>query len=359
MSAEWNGTAHQHGQASCDDSDSKAEFTFVEAEIDNDQQALGRLNTALNGILGKQICIYGPWIYDKGHCCHSEIHPAEQIWWGDSSSGGTVYFFNVFCDESKRFWWRDQMDDGTKLKPWGAPPITGTFAIAFEAQVNTPAKEYHMAVQDAYNHVTVADNIQNHNLVYQNNTLVSVVQDTGNPVKISFENVGLVAPDTVRGFVVIEATVGKVIQNPNPIRVLQGVQVQEINLPTDSDPNQVSQNIERAAFTKQGGRLMLMITSSGGTVINTVLDLNGTWQSGGAAGPVISVNGTTLLIDMSAYNRPSAYGSIIDGSNITVTFPDDATYTGTLQAPWTIVWSNGSSWTKPSSVVFSPGRSHA
>jgi hypothetical protein len=49
---------------------------------------------------------------------------------------------------------------------------------------------------------------------------------------------------------------------------------------------------------------------------------------------------------MSAYRRPSASGSIVDASTITVTFPDDKTYTGKLQPPNTILWSNGSTWTK-------------
>ena len=60
---------------------------------------------------------------EEGHCCHPEIHPAEQIWWSDPFGEGRVYFCNLFCDESGRFWWRDQMDDGTKLKPWAEPPI--------------------------------------------------------------------------------------------------------------------------------------------------------------------------------------------------------------------------------------------
>jgi hypothetical protein len=78
----------------------------------------------------------------------------------------------------------------------------------------------------------------------------------------------------------------------------------------------------------------------------TLVDLNGRWASGGRPGPVISTTSTSLTIDMSAYNRPSAHGSIVDDSTITVTFPDDKTYTGKLQVPNTIRWSNGSAWTK-------------
>lgn len=80
--------------------------------------------------------------------------------------------------------------------------------------------------------------------------------------------------------------------------------------------------------------------------INTVIDLNGRWTDGSTRRAVISAAFTSLTIDMSAYNRPYAQGSIVDGSNITVTFPDDATYAGNLQPPNTIRWSNGSAWTK-------------
>jgi hypothetical protein len=80
--------------------------------------------------------------------------------------------------------------------------------------------------------------------------------------------------------------------------------------------------------------------------IKTVIDLNGRWTDGSTRSAVISAAFTSLTIDMSAYHRPAAYGSIVDDFTITVTFPDDATYTGTLQPPNTIRWSNGSAWTK-------------
>jgi hypothetical protein len=276
MNAQWRARqAHltDTGKPSCDDAESLAEFSFVEAEIDTDPNAKSRLDNMFNSSLGRQLCVYGPWIYDKGHCCHPEIHPAEQIWWSDRSVVGSVYFCNLFCDESERFWWRDQMDDGTKLKPWGAPPITGTFAIAFETEINTPAKQFNIAVQDAYNHVTVAENFERHHLVYQNNTLVSVVQDPNNFVKVSFEQVGLVGANTVRGFLVIEATVGRCIQNDNPIRLPQAGQIFTVNLPPNSDPNGVPEQIERFAFRKEGGRLMLQINQ--GPAITTLIDLQG------------------------------------------------------------------------------------
>ena len=82
-----------------------------------------------------------------------------------------------------------------------------------------------------------------------------------------------------------------------------------------------------------------------GTII-TVVDLNGRWTDGSTRSAAISVSFTSLTVDMSAYNRPTAHGSILDSSTITVTFPDDKTYTGKLEPPNTIRWSNGSTWRK-------------
>jgi hypothetical protein len=80
--------------------------------------------------------------------------------------------------------------------------------------------------------------------------------------------------------------------------------------------------------------------------IATVINLNGTWAYGGVPGPVISVNGNSIAVDMSAYHRPTAYGAVTDSSDIMVNFPDDKGYTGKLEPPATLLWSNDSTWTK-------------
>ena len=81
-------------------------------------------------------------------------------------------------------------------------------------------------------------------------------------------------------------------------------------------------------------------------IVNTVFDLNGSWSDGSPWIAVISEGPTSLTVDMSDFDRPTAHGNIINTSTIAVTFPDDQTYTGTLQSPNTIRWSNGSMWTK-------------
>lgn len=80
--------------------------------------------------------------------------------------------------------------------------------------------------------------------------------------------------------------------------------------------------------------------------IATTIDLTGTWASGGVPGPVISVTGNSISVDMSSYKRPLASGYITDSSDIVVNFPDDKAYNAKLQPPNTILWSNNSAWTK-------------
>jgi hypothetical protein len=79
-----------------------------------------------------------------------------------------------------------------------------------------------------------------------------------------------------------------------------------------------------------------------------IFDLNGAWTDGPGRGPgpVISVQGRAITVDMSRFHRPTAHGTIIDETHISVTFPDDRTYTAQLLAPDTIIWSNNSEWTK-------------
>jgi hypothetical protein len=82
-----------------------------------------------------------------------------------------------------------------------------------------------------------------------------------------------------------------------------------------------------------------------------VTNVNGTWTDGSTRSAVIYAGLGSIIIDMSAFNRPAARGRVFGGCFIDVNFPDDATFTGDVlpcftQNPTTIKWSNGSIWTK-------------
>ncbi len=77
-----------------------------------------------------------------------------------------------------------------------------------------------------------------------------------------------------------------------------------------------------------------------------VVDLNGRWTDGSTRSAVIYAGLGSIVIDMSAFNRPDASGQFFDPYFITVNFPADATFTGELLTTNRINWSNGSVWTK-------------
>jgi hypothetical protein len=78
----------------------------------------------------------------------------------------------------------------------------------------------------------------------------------------------------------------------------------------------------------------------------TIIDLNGEWKNDNGPAAVITAVGSSISINMSAFHRPNASGSVVDSSDITVNFPDDTMYKGKLEVPGTIVWSIGTTWTK-------------
>ncbi len=260
---EWQWKLDGSGKPNCDDADSIAEFSVVECEIqpfhEANSVAARMLNDMARARTGQDICVYGPWIYDLGHCCHPEIHPAEQIWWReDRTDKQRVYKMFVTCDGSKRFWWRDQMDDGVEMKPWGAPPIKGLFAIAFETEIGHPTAPgadvapltFEVANLDFNNVTEIPGANQTYTLTYQGRVLVQF-KPNNSAFKVSFENVGSNDGKTVRGFLVIETTVGTVRQKSFTPYAPKGVA-----------PEMVPQSTERQIFEKKEGHYFFTVTET-------------------------------------------------------------------------------------------------
>lgn len=254
-------------------------FDAVEAEIAEDYWPKGnhtygraRLTDMTLSRVGRGICVYGTWIYDMGHCCHPEIHPAEQLWWSDSSNNRIKSNLNVVCDASRRFWWRSQMDDGTKLKPWAEPPIKGVFAIAFEYSLpkNTEAStggyntlKFDVEYIQHYNLIEYPNANKTYNLVYNGKNIVSFVPHN-NAFKVSFEHVGISPEDNskIRGFLVIETSVGKLTQKTTQAYYPGSNPPRLVKLPMGSDPSQAPQIMEKTFFKKEEGHYYFTVTQS-------------------------------------------------------------------------------------------------
>jgi hypothetical protein len=85
---------------------------------------------------------------------------------------------------------------------------------------------------------------------------------------VSFEGVGLVDANTVRGFVVLEATVGKCTQVANVVRHLVAAPsnapgiYDERPVPPGTDPSSPEGHWAESAFKKEAGHLLMTITQS-------------------------------------------------------------------------------------------------
>ena len=158
------------------------------------------------------------------------------------------------------------MDDGTKLHPWAAPPLNGLFAIAFEVPMGTivanlTQQRFEVRNVDFFNVVPVSSVDKVYELVYQGKPIVSFAP-SGDVFKVSYENVGLKPGTTniVRGFLVIETTVGTVKQVATTGRYLSGTQLVTVNVPQGADPDKVDQRIEQQIFQKTPGHYAFTIT---------------------------------------------------------------------------------------------------
>jgi hypothetical protein len=138
------------------------------------------------------------------------------------------------------------------------------------------------------------------------------------------------------------------LQEPDNSTILDAINQLQQTLNTDFAQlgDLIQQQTQIIVDTVNRDGMALALSNSDVATARILFDLSGRWASGGVAGPVISVNNPFISVDMSTFNRPTATGRIVDSSDITVTFPDADTFTGKLQIPNTILWSNHSAWTK-------------
>jgi hypothetical protein len=258
MKAQYAAGLSGFGKPNCDDEESIRDFSVVEAEVQASDDLASGVAEGLRdrfaagaAATGNKIGVYGPWIYDKGHCCHSEIHPSEQIWWRENSNSGTTYQLNVICDASKRFWWRSQMDGDLKLKPWGAPPIKGVFAIAFEVALPGPevaTSPLEFVVTDISRHNVMTRSNANETALFYNGMLLVKFVPNGDSFAASFEGVGLGESGHVRGFLVLETTVGRLNQT-----------LVTDDFPAGTDVNSLNEDDEHKVFEKEAGHYMFSL----------------------------------------------------------------------------------------------------
>ena len=175
------------------------------------------------------------------------------------------------------------MDDGTKLKPWGAPPIKGLFAIAFEVELGTevskPGVTFELMggdfnkgfVDDRLNVATMPGGDQAYKLVYRNHTLVTFIPHN-DLFRVTYENVGLADANKVRGFLVIEISVGTLTQK-----------IVNADFPAGTDVNQIDQKLERQVFEKAEGHYMFTVLQTMASDLSTTFPRTAVTGSGSSS----------------------------------------------------------------------------
>jgi len=126
---------------------------------------------------------------------------------------------------------------------------------------NLTAQRFEVANVDFFNVVPVSSVDRVYELIYQGRPIVSFVP-RGDVFTVSFENVGLKPGTTniVRGFLVIETTVGTVKQVATKATIVVGNQAVTVNVPQGADPDKVDQRVERQIFQKIPGHYAFTVT---------------------------------------------------------------------------------------------------
>ena len=147
------------------------------------------------------------------------------------------------------------MDDGVKLKPWGAPPVRGVYAIAFEipvphsiSVVQRPHLVFEVSEISSHNVATQSSGQPISALVYRDATLVTFIPHS-DAFAVSFEQVGVADNGQIRGFLVMRTSVG-----------FLGQTVVNAQYPAGTDVNTINQDDERKVFTKEEGRYMFTVS---------------------------------------------------------------------------------------------------
>lgn len=170
----------------------------------------------------RNACFYGPWVTEWIHNHRPEIHPSELMWWKENEN----YNLLMIQDDSDRFneeknFWKYQginARNDLNWKPWAASPMKGRFKIAFELDPQYEYKEYEIEVNanqgllvsnERANYLEDGTTFTVHDLFYDDNLVLSVIEDTRydeeigvNIVDICKDNDGI-----LRGFIEINAVI--------------------------------------------------------------------------------------------------------------------------------------------------------
>ena len=167
----------------------EAEATPPAGFMDNTWFPLGGGESPL---VGRGLCVNGPWVGEWLHGLRPEIHPSEMLWWRDRE----FTYLLMVQDDSSRFDKRSHFENppapGTSpWTPWARPPLTGTFHVPFIGIPGRPVGTVSIFNEDAANVVYDDEDIttgRQHGLKVDGELLLRVheLNDDG-AIQVGFE----------------------------------------------------------------------------------------------------------------------------------------------------------------------------
>jgi hypothetical protein len=118
-------------------------------------------------LVGREVCVYGPFVKEETPSPTGEIHPAELFWWrgdlGERVAPTDALWLMAFQDDSARFDTRDKYvfigraQPGPTWRPWAAVPRAAQFFLAFAIDPAGPKRTLHIQRHSAVNVFTKDD----------------------------------------------------------------------------------------------------------------------------------------------------------------------------------------------------------
>lgn len=161
---------------------------------------------------------FGSLVLDVNHDHKPEIHPAEQIWWRRKENSTDDFYLFFSCDQSDRFDDKRDFDikqgEEQQFIPWAPRPFKGFFAIPFVVSPGKTKAQFTIVTLSEENSKKNFTDGKLHFLLYKNDTLAVVKENTGNNdrVKVSYHNIcnGIDGTgNSVMGYVVLQMEAGK------------------------------------------------------------------------------------------------------------------------------------------------------
>ncbi|MCI0391914.1 MAG: VCBS repeat-containing protein [Acidobacteria bacterium] len=193
----------------------------IEAEITPDHTRYGNQwfpNSKQTPLLGKDICVYGPFVREESHGNRPEIHPSEILWWKEGDEKMIVL---MVTDDSNRF---DDEDDYTarnvtdpNWKTWTSDKHQqGEISIPFRVKV--PSEAVYLGIHDLdalnFSRNAIDRDVgpgSKHTITYQGASVLTVEERNSlDPfTSITFRDVCFDrAQGTLQGYVVLSTFIG-------------------------------------------------------------------------------------------------------------------------------------------------------